>query len=418
MKILQVCQTHPPEFSGGSTLYAIRLATELARRGFIIEVLCASRNPSIRPYELTYEKTDIYNIVRMGFPRGRTYGRRHTHKIKSIFKRYLLDNNVELVNFHSAVGIGEGIILAAKEIGIPSIVTLHDGWWICPTMSFLRGANNDICNSPNLIKCFMCRFEREITVEPIKRWPRSMARILLSNYWIIYYRQEYLKAVNKIISTCDFLKNKHLEYGIESNYAVIKTRIDEKEISFKQIRNHRHPVRFLSLSAFRPNKGGELLIGALRLIRNGNRYFEFHVWGPSDPQVMKRIGNKMDKLPIFIHGPYQKNDLNKILSETDVLVLSSCGEGYPLVLLEALASRTPVIAAKSHGMVEIVQEGKNGLFFKPFDENSLSAAIAYFIENPDMISIMQNHISPPMPYAAMVDNIINTYLEVINNKQI
>lgn len=416
MKILQVCQTHPPEFSGGSSMYAIRLAKELVRNGFPVDILCTTSDQSIRPYELKSDKNDIYNVIRMGIPRQRTYGRRHTNYIRKIFQKYLLENNYELLNFHSAVGIGEGIILAAKDVGIPCIVTLHDGWWICPSLSFVNGKNNNICNSANLLKCFICRIMGEIKKEPIERWPRALARTLLNNYWILYYRQKYLNYASGMITTCNFLKYKHFEYGINTNIVVIKICIDETEIDFKQIGNTNHPVRFSSLGLFRPNKGAELLVGALKSLKNKTEFFEYRVWGPIDAVVMSKVGDSLNELPIVVHGPYEKSNLNKIFSMTDVLVLCSCGEGYPLVLLEALASRTPVIAAKSHGMVEIIKEGKNGIYFEPFNKNSLSKALEYFIDNPDTISSMQKNINPPMPYTEMVDDIIDTYLKIINNK--
>jgi glycosyltransferase involved in cell wall biosynthesis len=63
-----------------------------------------------------------------------------------------------------------------------------------------------------------------------------------------------------------------------------------------------------------------------------------------------------------------------ILQFADALVLSSRFENLPCVLLEALATGTPMIATNVGGVAEIIHKG-NGILVPSEDENALLAAM-------------------------------------------
>ena len=54
---------------------------------------------------------------------------------------------------------------------------------------------------------------------------------------------------------------------------------------------------------------------------------------------------------------------------------SSCYEGFPMVLLEAMAHKLPIIAPDLAGNPEIIEENVNGLLFQPGSERSLITVI-------------------------------------------
>lgn len=63
------------------------------------------------------------------------------------------------------------------------------------------------------------------------------------------------------------------------------------------------------------------------------------------------------------------------LTETDMLVLPSFAEGVPVVLMEAMAARLPVVATRVAGVSELVEDGVSGYLVPPGNENSLTQAI-------------------------------------------
>ena len=50
-------------------------------------------------------------------------------------------------------------------------------------------------------------------------------------------------------------------------------------------------------------------------------------------------------------------------------------EGLPIVLMEAMAVGTPVIASRVAGIPELVKDGETGLLFTPSDWEGLAAAM-------------------------------------------
>ena len=63
------------------------------------------------------------------------------------------------------------------------------------------------------------------------------------------------------------------------------------------------------------------------------------------------------------------------LRDTDALVLPSFAEGLPVVLMEAMAARVPVIATRIAGIPELVDHGVNGALVPPGDSTALATAI-------------------------------------------
>jgi len=59
----------------------------------------------------------------------------------------------------------------------------------------------------------------------------------------------------------------------------------------------------------------------------------------------------------------------------DVFVFPSMVEGMPLTLLEAMATGLPVVTTEAPGMVEIVEDGFNGLLVQPCDATGLASAV-------------------------------------------
>ena len=82
---------------------------------------------------------------------------------------------------------------------------------------------------------------------------------------------------------------------------------------------------------------------------------------------------------IHFPGGMEPSGVARWLAACNVLALPSWSEGYPNVLVEAIASGRPVVASDVGGAAEIVAPG-NGLLVPPRDAPALAAALAEALE--------------------------------------
>jgi glycosyltransferase involved in cell wall biosynthesis len=70
-----------------------------------------------------------------------------------------------------------------------------------------------------------------------------------------------------------------------------------------------------------------------------------------------------------------REDIADILAAADLVVLPSLSEGFPFVLLEALAMGCPVVASRVNGVPELIEDHKTGLLVPARDSQALTTAI-------------------------------------------
>jgi len=130
-----------------------------------------------------------------------------------------------------------------------------------------------------------------------------------------------------------------------------------------------------------PVKGHAILVEALRILHSSNHHVTLLLVGdgPLRGQLeaeVKRLG--LDKSVIFAGHQDQSYDF---ISMMDIFVLPSLHEGIPMVLLEALALKRPVIASRVGGIPEVVSHGLSGILVRPANAGELAAGLVEMIQD-------------------------------------
>ncbi|GAW36140.1 glycogen synthase [Roseovarius sp. A-2] len=81
-------------------------------------------------------------------------------------------------------------------------------------------------------------------------------------------------------------------------------------------------------------------------------------------------------------GYKSQDEVAALLHEATALVLPSFAEGLPVVLMEALAARVPVVTTRIAGVAELVEDGESGLLVSPGDAVALRAALTRVLGDP------------------------------------
>jgi glycosyltransferase involved in cell wall biosynthesis len=81
-------------------------------------------------------------------------------------------------------------------------------------------------------------------------------------------------------------------------------------------------------------------------------------------------------------GYMTQGQVADLLSSSDMLVLPSFAEGLPVVYMEALASRIPVVASRVAGVQELVEDGVSGYTVPPGDVSSLADRMSQLMADP------------------------------------
>ena len=108
------------------------------------------------------------------------------------------------------------------------------------------------------------------------------------------------------------------------------------------------------------HKGIDLLIGSLRILENEGyaEACDFRIYGTGSEKDIGRIRSDMRSFPTsFVRycGPVFKEEKERVLRESNIIVLTSRYEGFPTVIMEALSYGIPCVCTEGTNASEIVE---------------------------------------------------------------
>ena len=78
----------------------------------------------------------------------------------------------------------------------------------------------------------------------------------------------------------------------------------------------------------------------------------------------------------------QRDDADELLRAADFFLLPSTNEGLPLSILEAQATKVPVLAAPTAGIPEVVSDGETGFLIPASDAQGYAHRLRFLLEHP------------------------------------
>jgi len=137
-----------------------------------------------------------------------------------------------------------------------------------------------------------------------------------------------------------------------------------------------------------PVKGGPLLLEAFAAVHRDHPEARLDIVGDGSERPRLEAQARALGAAVTFHGYLPQEAVADRLAAADMLVLPSFAEGVPVVLMEAMASRIPVIASRVAGVPELVEDGVSGYLVPPGDTATLTDRLGRLLSDPELCDRM------------------------------
>jgi glycosyltransferase involved in cell wall biosynthesis len=133
-----------------------------------------------------------------------------------------------------------------------------------------------------------------------------------------------------------------------------------------------------------------LLIRAFQKVRDHLPHLKLVLAGEPPSEPVRQLIESLDlQQAVILTDVIPRGDLLKLFQGALLFVLPSRQEGLGIVLLEAMACGTPVVATRCGGPEGIIVDGHNGRLVPLDDPEAMAAAILDLMRNPDRLETMR-----------------------------
>ena len=240
-----------------------------------------------------------------------------------------------------------------------------------------------------------------------------------TNLLPFFYRMLYNRFDKVICQSQDMLNDLVTNFGFRrDNGIVINNPVDLESID-KKIHGSKNLLppgvfNILAAGKLKYQKGFDLLLKSMDRVQRVDWHLTILGQGPEEQRLKKKAHelclSKMVTFRGFVENPYT------FMSQADLFVLSSRFEGFPNVVLEAMACGTPVVAFECPGGInEIIDDGVNGWKVRPEDTRALTRAIETAMETLLDSNLIRKYVQERFGVEKIVNEYETMFLEVLNS---
>ena len=447
MKIVLYVHYFFPDHYHGTETYSLALAKSLQALGHEpMVVSCIPRGEKKADALIThynYQGIPVHCIDKNYITHSSLRETYFQPQMRQVHKNLLQELRPDIVHITHLINHTASLLDAIQDLAIPAVATFTDFFGLCLNYK-LEAADGSLCSGPNPqgTNCFACAAKGSIRkakptldertlnrIAPLIQWGSTlfswvhrlpvlrhrklsaMLRDIKARPGLLAKRYGLYRAV---IAPTQFLQSAYERNGLTAapihkiNFGVD---LDRRP---KQIPPSSTPIRFGFIGQIAPHKGTALLVEAFCRLPPGKS--ELHIYGAEDqsPAYTQAMKKRSINLPVFFRGTFPSEQMRQVLDEMDFLVIPSTWyENSPLVLLDALASHTPVIVADVDGLTEFLEQGKNGYAFARGNNDDLERVMRQILATPDssrQLSLTTNYSKTTL---SMTEEVVEIYNSII-----
>ncbi|MBM4286571.1 MAG: glycosyltransferase [Deltaproteobacteria bacterium] len=174
-------------------------------------------------------------------------------------------------------------------------------------------------------------------------------------------------------------------------------------------------LRLLMVGNLVAVKGFDLAIQAVKILRDRGIQATLEIVGEGpERDRLQQLAQalKVDGMVTFHGFKAFGEDLFALYRQADLFLLSSFSEGTPKVVPEAFAFGLPVVASRVGGILDMVQDGVNGLLIEPGSAKELAAAIEKPARSPELLQRLSEGAAAAAP-RFVLENQVDRLAEAI-----
>lgn len=177
--------------------------------------------------------------------------------------------------------------------------------------------------------------------------------------------------------------------------------------------------RIVCLANLREQKDHFTLIRAFKKVLIKHQDWSLHLVGRDfhddySIKLKKELESIKSEKNVFLYG--SRPDIQNILSQSEIGLLSSKSEGLPLAILEYGLSKLSVIATKVGECESVIENDSFGILVNPKNEQELSNAMSYLIENKNerlnKSKVLNKKILEEYSQDVVVSTVLNIYKKI------
>lgn len=278
----------------------------------------------------------------------------------------------DLVHCHNTFPlISPAVYTAARRRGIPVVQTLHNFRLLCLNGLFLRDGRP--CED-----CMGHAVAWPGVVHRCYRQSRQASAVVAAMLGVHRLRGTWRTDVDTYVSLSEFARAKFVAGGLPADRIVVKPNFLQHDPGVGS-----HEGGFaLYVGRLSPEKG----IGTL-----------VRLWGQLSLGLPLRVigGGPLESLAAeappnveWLGWQPRERVLAAMRDATFLVFPTEWYEGFPMVLLEAMATGLPVIASQRGSLPEIVREGTSGVLVPPGDSENWTKALNWAIGQPRQLAAL------------------------------
>jgi glycosyltransferase involved in cell wall biosynthesis len=290
------------------------------------------------------------------------WSRGAAHRVREAIR----NTGAQVVHVHNTfVSASPSVYDAAYSCGVPVVQTLHNYRLVCPAATVYRACRP--CTD-----CLGRAIPLPAVVHACYRGSRVQSAVVAATLSIGRARGTYSRRIGAYLALTEFQRDLLVRSGLPADKIQVVPNFLEPDPTV--VGRPRSGVLFVGRLS--QEKGVATLVRAAALAPGTIRVAGE---GPLAPQV-QAAGEKGD---LQMLGHLDKAEVLDQLRGAAAMVLPSVWfEGFPVAVLEAYATGTPVIASRIGSLAEVVKDGVTGLLAEPGDPDDLASQLRWAIDHP------------------------------------